>query len=255
MTVYPNVKINLGLHILRRREDGFHDIETVFLPYDGFHDTLRIEPAPEFSISIEGPCYSGWDPEKDLSARAYALMRSVYGIAPVRIELVKTSPVGAGLGGGSADAAFALRLLSDMNGLNLPESELEKLAGQLGSDCAFFIRNRGCFAEGRGEILKDFIPAIEGYSIRVEIPEDVSVSTKEAYGGVIPRDRRPDSGPSLREILSLPVAGWRGVLENDFEKSVFAAHPQIEALRDRMYAEGAVYAAMSGSGSAVFGLF
>lgn len=255
MRVFPNVKINLGLHILRKREDGFHDIETVFLPYYGFHDTLQVEASQEFSISIGGPYYTGWNPETDLCARAYGLMRDSYGIAPVRIELEKTSPVGAGLGGGSADAAFVLRALSDMNGLNLPDRELETLAGRLGSDCAFFIRNRACFAEGRGEILSDLSLDLDGYEIRVEIPEGVSVSTKEAYCGVIPRSRRTGAGPSLREILTVPVSGWKEILENDFETSVFAAHPRIGALKNRMYAEGAVYAAMSGSGSAVFGLF
>jgi len=250
MISHPNVKINLGLKVLRRRSDGYHDIETLFVPYFGFSDTLEIVPSQKFDIQIDGPWYKGWDPASDLCAKAWALMHSAYGIPPVKIHLTKTSPVGAGLGGGSADAAFTLKMLSDMFLLGLAPHRLAEMAAQLGSDCAFFIYNTPMFASGRGEVLEPFALDLSGYEIRVEMPADSAVSTREAYAGI-----KPCGEAHLREVLAKPVAEWKGLLENDFEASVFPAHPEISELKSKMYADGAVYAAMSGSGSAVFGIF
>lgn len=275
MTVYPNPKLNLGLEILRKRPDGYHDLETLFIPCDAFKDELTIEKADEFTIEIEG---CDWDPQNDLTAKAWRLMRDSYGIGPVSIRMKKGIPVGAGLGGGSADAAFALICLSEIFGLGLSDDELAGLAAKLGSDCAFFIYNRPMFGSGRGEILEDFPIDLSGYQIRVDIPEGVHVSTREAYSGIVPRDTaagrvsapsgfgsRKGRGPTewggslgaetLSAALRRPVEEWKECVVNDFEKSVFALYPQISALKERFYSEGAVYAAMSGSGSSVFGLF
>ena len=286
MTVYPNVKLNLGLRVLGKRPDGYHELESLFIPWEGFRDELCVEPAAEFGIEIGGPCYRGWDPSEDLTARAWRLMRDEFGVGPVRIRLTKNSPVGAGLGGGSADGAFALRALSDLFGLGLSDDVLAALAARLGSDCPFFIYNRPMFVSGRGDVLEAFDVDLAGYRIEVAVPEGVAVSTKEAYAGLDaqveavasePVPAMPASLPTcgwappsnsaeggmplggntstLREVLRLPVPDWRGRLVNDFERSVFPAHPEIAALKERFYAEGAIYAAMSGSGSAVFALF
>lgn len=255
MISYPNVKINLGLHVLRRRPDGFHDLETLFVACDAFHDTLEITEAPgalpdgRIDIQIEN---CGWDPQKDLTAQAYRLLKADYPeLPPVRIRMVKGSPVGAGLGGGSADCAFALRMLSDMFSLGLSDPQLAAYAARLGSDCAFFVYNSLMFATGRGEVLSPFELDLSPYEIRLAIPEGVHVSTKEAYGGIVPCSSRP----GLQEILRQPVSSWKDSLVNDFEATVFAVHPEIAQLKAEMYRQGAVYAAMSGSGSAVFGLF
>ena len=254
MTVYPNVKLNLGLRVLGKRPDGYHELESLFIPWNGFRDELCVEPAAEFGIEIGGPCYRGWDPSEDLTARAWRLMRDEFGVGPVRIRLIKNSPVGAGLGGGSADGAFALRALSDLFGLGLSDDALAALAARLGSDCPFFIYNRPMFVSGRGDVLEAFDVDLAGYRIEVAVPEGVAVSTREAYAGI---DGMPLGGntSTLRKVLRSPVTSWRGRLVNDFERSVFPAHPEIAALKERFYAEGAIYAAMSGSGSAVFALF
>ena len=250
MTVHPNVKLNLGLNVLRKRPDGFHDLETLFIPYDGFSDELEITAITDgkgAGIELIG---GDWNPLSDLSWRAYGLLKEDFDLPPVKIRLVKHSPVGAGLGGGSADAAFTLKTLNSMFSLSLTDAELAGYAARLGSDCAFFIYNRPMFGEGRGEILSPFDIDLSRYEIRVEIPAGVAVSTKEAYSGIVPR-----CGRDLREVLSKPVGEWKEQLVNDFEETVFRLHPEIVALKRRFYEEGAVYAAMSGSGSAVFGLF
>lgn len=252
MTVYPNVKLNLGLKVLRKRPDGFHDLETLFVPYSGYRDELVVEVAqelPDVTITMEN---GGWNPQEDLTVKAWHLLKGDFPDLPaVRIHLSKHSPVGAGLGGGSADAAFALKAFNDMFSLGLADSELAFYAARLGSDCAFFIYNRPMLGTGRGEILEPVDIDLAGYEIKVAVPEGIHVSTREAYAGIVPC---PD-GPAVREIISKPVTEWRGLLENDFEKSVFAAHPSIAEQKERFYADGAVYAAMSGSGSAVFGIF
>lgn len=302
MKIRTNVKLNLGLSVLGKRADGYHDLETLFIPYYGLGDWLEIEEAPSFGVSVE-PC--SWDPMTDLSVRAYKLLRHDFDLPPVRIRLEKGAPVGAGLGGGSADAAFALKLLSELFGLGLTDEALASYAARLGSDCPFFVYNRPMLAKGRGELLTPFGLDLSGYEIRVVVPEGISVSTREAYSGVIPRgygsavesarsgsagDRFSAVGSAaaesagignpgavgplsgavssasegvssgeklipLEEALSRPVEEWRGCLVNDFERSVFALHPELAQLKERLYAEGAVYAAMSGSGSALFGLW
>lgn len=250
MILYPNVKLNLGLNVLRKRADGYHDIETLFIPYGGICDRLEIVDSDEFAIDIERDGGVDWDPQQDLTARAWRVLRDDFGIGPVHIRLKKNAPVGAGLGGGSSDAAAALKICNVLFGLRLDDNELERYAARLGSDCAFFIKNEPCIGEGRGEKMTPYGIDLEGYEIKVAIPEGVSVNTAEAYRGV-----RFHEGMSLRESLARPVSEWKECLVNDFEHTVFALHPEIADLKRRFYEEGAVYAAMSGSGSAVFGLF
>ncbi len=255
MTVYPNVKLNLGLRVLGKREDGYHELQTAFVPYYGFSDTLEIVPASSFEVEISGPQYGGWEPSEDLTARAWRLLRADFGIAPVHISLEKNSPVGAGLGGGSADGAFALEVLNDMFSLGLSRSELALYAACLGSDCPFFIYNFPMYATGRGEVLEPLSLPLDGWRFEVEVPQGVHVSTREAYAGITPSGPAA-AGTDLRTLLSAtPVERWKDVIVNDFEPSVFAKHPEIESLKSNMYSRGAVFAAMSGSGSAVFGIF
>lgn len=288
MTTEPNVKVNLGLNVLRKREDGYHDLDTLFVPYFGIHDVLEIIKGDDFSetsaslakryehgtqiaqaISEDGKLMItlarkegvDWDPLKDLTAKAYYLLDKEFGLGPVKIFLEKTSPVGAGLGGGSADAAFALKMLNELFGLGLSEEALAAYAAQLGSDCAFFIYNRPMLGEGRGEILnayplEDIDYGQDGaescsYVLKVVVPEGIAVSTAEAYKGIVPAIPATD----LRTLLKGDVESWKESLSNDFEVTVFKAHPELTAIKRSLYDCGAVYASMSGSGSALFGIY
>lgn len=285
MITNPNVKINLGLNVLRKREDGFHDLETLFVPYFGISDTLEIvvgddysrtsaalfgrygEPdgcAGEAPMLAQGISEDGklmitiarkegvdWDPLKDLTAKAYRILAEDFELPPVKIFLEKTSPVGAGLGGGSADAAFALKMLDELCGLGLSEEQLASYASRLGSDCAFFVYNRPMIGEGRGEILSEYPVSLEGYDLQVLTPEGISVSTKDAYSGI--RPHLPEV--PLREALARPIEEWDGILVNDFEETVFAKYPELAAIKRSLYDSGAAYASMSGSGSALFALY
>ena len=282
MTVYPNVKLNLGLRVLGKRPDGFHELQTAFVPCYAFSDCLEIVPAASFEVDVFGPEYTGWDPSEDLSARAWRLLRADFGIPPVRISLEKRSPVGAGLGGGSADGAFALVALNEMFSLGLSKEALADYASGLGSDCAFFVYNFPMFGSGRGEVLEPLRLPLDGYRFEVAVPSGIHVSTREAYEG-LPcqkgakmtdppgekgggsdengqnRQGSPSESPAstdLRSILTeTPIERWKDVVVNDFEASVFKKYPAIAELKEEFYRRGAVYAAMSGSGSAVFGIF
>lgn len=245
-----NCKINLGLQILRKREDGFHEIHTVFYPTDFFTDTLTIEPSEQ---ELEFVCQSAQDigpSENNLCVKAFLLLQKDFGIQNVKITLEKGIPSGAGLGGGSADAAFTLKMLTEMFELPLDNAALKPYAAQLGSDVPFFIENRPMYATGRGEILEPVDLDLSDYNIHIVKP-DISVSTKEAYAGVTPKIPETD----VLEIIQRPVTEWVLDLQNDFEESIFAKHPQLTMLKSKFYAKGAIYAAMSGSGTAVFGLF
>ena len=274
MITNPNVKINLGLNILRKRGDGFHDLETLFVPYFGITDTLEIIAGDDYSrtsaaifgkyapemiaqgISEDGSLMItiaraegvDWDPLKDLTAKAYYVLAEDFKMPPVKIFLEKTSPVGAGLGGGSADAAFALKMLNELCELGLSDQQLAGYAARLGSDCPLFIYNRPMIGEGRGEILTEYPLDLSAYDLQVLTPEGVSVSTKDAYAGI--RPHLPEV--SLRDALSKPVEEWADVLVNDFEETVFAKYPELAAIKRSLYDSGAVYASMSGSGSALF---
>lgn len=246
MLTFPNAKINLGLHVLRKRDDGFHDIETVFYPI-AMHDSLEILPAQEHSLKQYGPALPRGE---NLVKKAYMLLYEKYDIPPIDVHLLKHIPTGSGLGGGSSDAAFTLKMLNEMFKLDISPAGMERHAALLGSDCAFFIRNETAIASGRGEVLENIDLDLSDYEIRVVHP-GIHIPTPEAYGMVKPADNRP----SLREIIKMPVSTWKDNLVNDFEKPIFNKHPEIGILKQQMYDEGAVYAVMSGSGSAVFGLF
>lgn len=275
MICYPNVKINLGLKVLRKREDGYHDLETLFLPYPGIADCLEIITGDDYSRTLSGlreryPSLTqaisedgklmitlarregvDWDPLKDLTAKAYFLLNEQYDLPPMKIYLEKLSPVGAGLGGGSSDAAFALRMISTLVNLELSDEQLASYAAQLGSDCAFFIYNRPMFGSGRGEVLEPFDLDLKGYRIEVFIPEGIAVSTADAYRGIVPHE----PAVPLKEILQRPVTSWKACLDNDFEQTVFAKYPALATVKAELYKKGAIYAAMSGSGSAFFGIY
>lgn len=245
MIVYPNAKVNLGLYVTEKRPDGYHNIETLFLPVPQLRDVLEIVESSEFSVKLYN-----LDIEDSLCTKAFRLLERDFHIPPVAINLYKNIPVGAGLGGGSADAAFTLLALNEMFSLGMPESVLRYYALNIGSDCPFFIQNKPVTACGRGELMTPYSLDLTGYRIEVE-PQDVFVSTKEAYAGVTPK--KPEI--PLEEALAQPVGQWRNVLFNDFETSVFARYPQLSQAKLDMYQRGAVYAAMSGSGSSIFGIF
>ena len=291
MITHPNVKINLGLNVLRKREDGFHDLETLFVPYFEISDTLEIIAGDDYSrtsaalfakypasghapqivqaVSKDGKVMItiaraegvDWNPLKDLTVKAYNVLAEDYELPPVKIFLEKTSPVGAGLGGGSSDAAFALRMLNELFSLGLDDQRLAGYASRLGSDCAFFIYNRPMLGQGRGEILTPY--SLEGFgygqegapglpfTVKVVVPEGISVSTAEAYCGITPHAPQTP----LSEALALPIDKWKDCLSNDFETTVFALHPQLSSIKASLYESGAVYASMSGSGSALFGIY
>lgn len=277
MITQPNVKINLGLNILRKRPDGYHDLETVFVPCYDIYDRLEIIKGDDWSetsaalfakyredqiaqaISPDGKVMItiareegvDWEPLSDLTARACLLLAQDHVLPPLKIFLEKRSPVGAGLGGGSSDAAFALKMINELCGLGLQECRIAEYAATLGSDCAFFVYDRPMFGQGRGEILEDFPLDMRGYELKVVIPDGVSVSTAEAYRGIVPAT--PDV--PLKDVLAHPVTEWRGLLANDFESTVFDKHPILSHIKDSLYESGAVYASMSGSGSALFGIY
>lgn len=344
MITNPGVKINIGLNVIRKREDGYHDLETLFWPCSGYSDVLEIVRADDFSetaeslrakylssnnvdclsdrecsdyvcdektgseqtlnksadmlrrsnneekplpvrqtigdSSVRSEQYIGetvlpvrqtvtedgrvmmtiaraegvdWDPAKDLCVKAYYILLEDFPELPsVKIFLEKRSPVGAGLGGGSADAAFTLMMLNDMFSLGLSKDALASYAARLGSDCAFFIYGEPMFGTGRGDQLSSYDSSIlDGYHIQLAVPENVSVRTAEAYRGVTPRI--PDI--PLADALRKPVESWKVCVHNDFEDSVFLSHLELASVKEELYASGAVYASMSGSGSAFFGIF
>lgn len=256
MITYPNCKINLGLHVIGKRPDGYHDLETIFLPVHEMHDRLEIVAESQSRVAVMEQTGLVLDnaPEDNICLRAWQLMHDEYGVPPVRIRLEKTVPFGAGLGGGSSDAAFTLKMLNTMFSLGLGDVDLERLAARIGADCAFFIKNKPAFATGIGDQLEPLEWKLESgnWKVVIEIPEGEHVSTKEAYGRL---DLSGTSLPDLREAVKRPISEWRHLIVNDFEKSVFAAHPAIAALKDEMYRRGALYASMTGSGAAVFGIF
>ena len=252
MVVFPNPKINLGLNIVSRRSDGYHNIETIFYPVTSILDVLEIVVAPKGSpttLTVTGNAID-CPVEKNLVMRAYSLLNQIHSLPNVDIHLHKRIPDGAGLGGGSADAAFMLKALNELFQLGHTQSELSALASTLGADCAFFIYNRPMLGTGIGNDLTPVDVDLSDYEIRMEKP-DVSISTKEAYSNVLPA--YPEV--PLNEIIKRPVEEWRDDLKNDFERSVFPLHPEIAKIKQRNYELGAVYSSMSGSGSAVFGIF
>jgi 4-diphosphocytidyl-2-C-methyl-D-erythritol kinase len=253
MLSFPNCKINLGLHIVGKRADGFHNLETVFYPLP-FRDALELIPATINTTEIEftgtGLAVDG-DIADNLCVKAYHLLKKDFPELPaVKVHLHKTIPMGAGLGGGSADASFMLKLLNEKFHLNLSTSQLINYSLQLGSDCPFFIINKSCYATGRGEILEEIKVDLSVYKT-ILINPGIHVNTGWAFSNISPSTPKK----SVKEIVQQPVETWKHELKNDFEEPVFIAHPSIKAIKEDLYNRGAIYAAMSGSGSTLFGIF
>ena len=252
MLIFPNAKINIGLNVTERRADGYHNIETVFYPI-ALCDILEVVPSAKtaaYTFHASGIAIDG-DVEKNLITKAFRLLERDFDMPPVEVFLEKVIPFGAGLGGGSSDASFMLKMLNESFDLQLSAAQLEGYAAHLGADCPFFVRNRAVFANGTGNVFHDINFSLKGYSLALVKPR-VQVSTKDAYAGISPRKPRYD----LRETIeNKPIAEWRNIVENDFEKTVFERFPEIERIKNELYEQGALYAAMSGSGAAVFGIF
>lgn len=252
MITFPNSKINLGLNIVEKRPDGYHNLETIFYPID-LQDALEVGTlencSQDYTLHVTGDPIDG-TPEDNLVVKAYKLLKADYNLPAVCIYMYKHIPSGAGLGGGSSDAAFMIKLLNEKYHLNLTVSQMEKYASELGADCAFFIRNEPVFATGVGNVFEPVHISLKGYYILLVKPE-IFVSTCDAYSMVIPV--RPDY--SLKEIITQPIDTWKENMVNDFEVSVFKKYPAIHNIKKKLYELGAVYAAMSGSGSCVYGIF
>jgi 4-diphosphocytidyl-2-C-methyl-D-erythritol kinase len=249
MIVFPNAKINFGLNIISKRADGFHNIESLFVPIN-INDALEFiqtDAITEFTSS--GLIIPG-NSSDNLILKAFNLLQRQYNLPNLKIHLHKKIPMGAGLGGGSADAAFLITALNKYFKLNISIAEMELLASQIGSDCAFFINNKPAIATSRGEILKPITIDLSGYKICIVHP-GIHVNTAWAYAEIIPNQSRI----SVSEIINSPIENWKNNLINDFEKPVFAAHPTIKNIKDYFYENGAIYSSMSGSGSAVYGIF
>jgi 4-diphosphocytidyl-2-C-methyl-D-erythritol kinase len=251
MLLYPNAKINIGLRIVEKRPDNYHNIETIFYPI-ALCDELRIEKnesLQDVKLALDGIRLDG-DAESNLVVKAYRLLQNDFPISPVEITLKKNIPSGAGLGGGSSDAAFTLKALNEIFALNLRDAELENYAARLGADCAVFIRNRAVCATGIGNIFEPINLSLADYKILVVLP-NVQVSTVNAYANC--RPQKPET--ALVKLIGQAIEEWKNLIFNDFEKTVFTHFPIIAQIKQEIYNSGAVYCSMSGSGSAVYGIF
>ena len=255
MIVYPNAKINIGLNVVEKRPDGYHNLETVFYPI-GLQDILEIKVLDEgnvpecgYKLKITGTILDR-SPEDNLVVRAFKMLKHDFNLPPVSIGLYKHIPTGAGLGGGSSDAAFTIKTLNKRFDLRLTDEQMEDYCTRLGADCPFFIKDTPVFATGIGNEFHPVSFSLKGKHL-VLVKPDIFVSTKDAYAKV--NVRRPDT--PLPELLAQPLETWKDTVINDFERSVFSKYPEIAAIKDSMYDIGAVYASMSGSGSSVFGIF
>lgn len=248
MILFPPAKVNLGLNVLYKRSDGYHEIDSCMMAIPVF-DVLEIIPKEEFSFRQTGLTVDG-NLEDNLCLKAFRLFQKTYGIGNVFMHLRKEIPMGAGLGGGSADAAYVLMGLNEIFQVGVSDADLEELAAQLGSDCPFFIKNVPQITKGRGEILKPIDVDVDGYSLKVVNP-GIHVGTREAYAGI---EYRNEPLP-VAKILSLPLTEWKDSLYNDFETSIFKIHSSLAQIKQTLYDEGAIYASMSGSGSTIFAIY
>jgi 4-diphosphocytidyl-2-C-methyl-D-erythritol kinase len=258
MICFPNIKINLGLRVINRRTDGFHNIESIFYPVN-FCDMLEVVEDPNsvrgnVVFTTTGLPISG-NLEDNLIYKAYQLVHAEYNMPGVKVHLHKQIPMGAGLGGGSSNAAYMITLLNAKFELGMTIAQMESMAAQLGSDCAFFIQNKPAYLFGKGHELEpfEFDLKVKGFYL-VLLYANVHSNTFMAYQQVKRRETIPDGG-SLKELVKRPAETWKETVQNDFESSVFAIYPQLETIKQELYASGAVYASMSGSGSSMFGLF
>jgi 4-diphosphocytidyl-2-C-methyl-D-erythritol kinase len=248
MIVFPNAKINLGLNITERRPDGYHNLETIFYSLM-IRDALEIIESDELTFESSGIHIPG-DHQTNLCLKAFQLLKQKFNLPPVNIHLHKHVPIGAGLGGGSADAAFMIKLLNQQFELGLTAEHMMDYARQLGADCAFFINNKPVYAFEKGDRFEPVELDLSGYHLVLVMPP-VHVSTAEAYGGIRPK---PTEVP-LKELIRLPLAEWKNHIKNDFEEHIFNAYPIIAEVKNYLYTTGALYASMSGSGASVFGIF
>ena len=249
MISFPNAKINIGLNITDKRPDGYHNIASCFYPVQ-WRDILEIIPAQELQFTSSGISIPG-NEENNLCIEAYRILEKEYKIPPVRMHLHKVIPIGAGLGGGSSDGAFVLKMLNEIYKLSLSIDKLENFASQLGSDCPFFIANQPKYVTGTGNIFHKIDINISGKHL-VIIKPDIHLSTAEAYAGI--RPQHPSE--NIKDLIeNNPISAWRDSLFNDFERSVFPNHPSITKVKQELYSQGAIYASMTGSGAAVYGIF
>jgi 4-diphosphocytidyl-2-C-methyl-D-erythritol kinase len=252
MIVFPNAKINLGLNIIEKRSDGFHNLETVFYPVKGLFDALEIieiEGFGNFEITFSGNEIPGQSSD-NICKKAYDLISKNYPLKSIKVHLHKHIPIGAGLGGGSSDGAFFIKLLNEKLQLNLSFGELHHYAKQLGSDCSFFINNKPSYATGKGDQMEQINIDLSGKFIFLVYP-NIFISTPDAYAGIIPLQKSID----LENRIQLPIKEWKDTIFNDFENSIFNKYPLLETIKNEFYKQGALYASMSGSGSAMFGIF
>ena len=254
MKLYPNCKINIGLRVVRKREDGYHDLETIFYPVYGLHDELEVQPSDEFAFIQEGITVDCL-PTDNLIYKVYARMRDRYPqIGNVTISFKKNIPFGAGLGGGSSDAAHMAMALNEIFALGLTKEQLAQELSPLGADCPFFIYNTPCYAEGIGDKLTPIDLDLSGLRL-IMIKPECGVSTKEAYGGIVPKGTCEHFAPFINPLEPFLLLEYLPLLTNDFEETVCKVHPELADIKKRLQDAGALYAAMSGSGSTIFGLF
>ncbi len=252
MIAFPNAKINIGLNVIEKRPDGFHNIESIFFPILDVKDILEIVEnfdSSDVVFSSSGITIPG-NKNENLCLKAYHLIKNDFDIPPVKIHLHKIIPIGAGLGGGSSDAAFTLKILNQLFHLEISQKKLLEYARQLGSDCAFFIANKPIYAFNKGDEFYDVELNLNNYKILVDYPS-IHISTADAYAGITPKKPRY----SILELIKNPIESWKNNIFNDFEKSILKKYPEIEESKIKMYQNGAIYASMTGSGSAVFGIF
>ena len=247
MIVYPNAKINIGLNVLRKRGDGYHDISSVFYPVKELFDILEIVPADIPSFVSSGIFIPG---EENICMQAFYLLKADFGISAVKIHLHKQIPIGAGLGGGSSDGAFTLILLNDLFDLNLSNKKLKEYALALGADCPFFIENTPQYITGIGDKMTPVELDLSGFSLRF-VFSGLHISTVNAYNGI----ELKSSSVELLDLIKTPLERWKGNVLNDFETSVFAKHPKLKMMKEELYVDGAIYVSMSGSGSALYAIF
>ena len=247
MILYPNAKINLGLNILSKRDDGFHNLISVFYPLHNYFDILEIVPATKFLFTTSGLNIPG---KSNLCEKAYALMNSKYDINPIHIHLHKNIPIGSGLGGGSSDASFVLKGINQLFNLNIDNCTLQKISLEIGADCPFFIQNKVKLVSGIGDVMIDIDLDISDYEIRV-INTGIHISTKEAFSEIV----CDNTNNSLQNLAFLPIEKWKYSITNDFEKNIFNKYPKIKESKQKLYDSGAIYSSMTGTGSAVYGVF
>lgn len=247
MIVYPNAKINIGLNVLEKQADGYHKLSSVFYPVNELYDILEILPAKHFSFSSSGIAIPG---NSNICVKAFELLKADFEIENVIMHLNKQIPIGAGLGGGSADGAFALKALNEIFKLELSIIELEEYALQLGADCPFFIENSPKYITGIGEKMRNINLDLSSYKLKFIYP-DLHISTAEAYGGIIPSQPKTN----LLDLINQPIENWKKSVKNDFEVAAFAKYPELAKMKEQLYADGAIYASMTGSGSVIYGVF